>query len=237
LGTGQAVDMLDPLGTFANRLAGMVMSALAPRLKAMVVGSDESRALQRAITRASRALLRDLTSLDEHGKALLGWYFQDGQLGAIFAEAAFARSAPDRASLERRLTELGYDPGTSPIDLVAVAIGFCSRLHDEVRSEAEHGGSPLFNQYLLEGLDRIPQQQYGSRGRDAGAVSDRMLRHRQHFLLRARGVPPGSRLRGWYFTGRVRVLRDLSAWLTVPNSSPNIPRGDGCPRGPTSRPS
>ncbi|AGZ43225.1 peptidase C14 caspase catalytic subunit p20 [Actinoplanes friuliensis DSM 7358] len=36
---------------------------------------------------------------------------------------------------------------------------------------------------------------------------------RRHFLTRGRGVTPSSFRRQWYFTGRERALRELSAWL------------------------
>jgi WD40 repeat protein len=42
---------------------------------------------------------------------------------------------------------------------------------------------------------------------------------RDHFEPRGRGVLPFAGRRGWYFTGRVQVLRELAGWLAGPPTS------------------
>src|SRR4051794_9739933 len=44
-------------------------------------------------------------------------------------------------------------------------------------------------------------------------ASDALGEARRHFVTRGRGVTPSSFRRQWYFTGRRRALRELSAWF------------------------
>ena len=45
----------------------------------------------------------------------------------------------------------------------------------------------------------------------------------------ARGVPPGSTLQGWYFTGRTQALQDLVDWLATPTTQPGLQVVTGAP--------
>jgi hypothetical protein len=71
---------------------------------------------------------------------------------------------------------------------------------------------PLVDWLRARHLSQVAQQQLLA-GRREEVARQRAAHLRDHFEPRGRGVLPSSVRTGSYFTGRVRVLRELVAWL------------------------
>jgi hypothetical protein len=78
----------------------------------------------------------------------------DPDISDLVIDAAF-RGRPIDDALESRLAALGYDPDTSPVDLVGVAAELSVRLGTEIRQEAKKAGSPLFNRLTAATLEEL----------------------------------------------------------------------------------
>ncbi|WP_405593536.1 NB-ARC domain-containing protein [Streptomyces sp. NBC_01092] len=147
--------MVEALVTlFAGRLATAMLGPLGSLLKKRVLGTADQRALRRATKEATRRLAISLPDDLDQSTYIVDW-LTDPDVAATLVDAAFADTEPDRGALGDRLDELGYDAGTSPIDLVAEAANLSELIRDQIRQEAEGSGAALFNRLVLNKLDRL----------------------------------------------------------------------------------
>ena len=160
--------MPDPISAaIASKIADSIVAGVSSRLKIVLLGTEERRALDRAVRRVFSGLSYQtcLRSPEVMGYVPLDYYFGQADLAAILVESAFAGIEPNRNEVVSQLIALGYDESTSPLDVVDLAVEFSTRLGSEIRWDADRNGSVLFNRLILAKLDRIDDrlQSAGSR--------------------------------------------------------------------------
>jgi hypothetical protein len=227
--------MSDPFtGAVVSKIADSVLAVVASGIKGVIFGSDERRALDQAVSRALREVAEDIPGLvDAAGSLPIELYFGHSDVAAMLADNAFAGTEPDREGVGIRLAALGYDETTSPVDLVAAAVDFSSRLAAEIRRDADRSGSVLFNRLAMARLDRVvdslpvaprsapavlpylPPLILG-RDRDIEAVRERLIR-----AASRRGGGTVTVIRGWPGVGKSTLAASIAHDPVIAGSFPD----------------
>jgi NB-ARC domain len=213
--------MLPPLMvTVAGKVGGALVAGLTPRVKALLVGTDDQRALDKAIRRATNAAFEDVG--DEVVDLTPERYFGNERLSAVLIDSAFAGNDPDPVRIAAILVELGHDANTSPVDLVRLAVDIGVQLQAEIRRAADTSGGALFNRLVLAKLDGLAARSVASnaaprqvtlpplpalivgREPDFTAIRDRVLRGTQAATM---GV---TVVRGWPGVGKSTLAASVT---------------------------
>jgi NB-ARC domain len=155
--------MPEPMVTaIAGRLAGSLVGLAVPRLKDLVLGPEQQRALERAMRRAvatslERVAPRGSRMQDSLGEAetLLDRLLSDQVVAAALLDDAFDRSTLDLGLLYPLIDERGIDIDTFPVDLDELLVSLADEIRYEVSKEARQPGSPLFNSLVIDQLDSL----------------------------------------------------------------------------------
>jgi hypothetical protein len=135
-----------------GRIAAALGKAVAPRVKQVLIGAEDQRALDRVLRSAIKSAAG---TFPEPADDYLISLFEDECVADLLVEAAFADRGLDREAVEDRLVQLGYDASTSAVDLGSFAAALCRELHAEIRREAAGSDGKLFHRLVLSKLDML----------------------------------------------------------------------------------
>lgn len=142
--------------TAASKISGALLVGLTRRVKTLLVGTEDQRALNKAVQRAVGAVFENLPT--EVAELSLERYFSDERLTTVLIDSAFVGNDPDPVRIAAILVKLGHDPATSLVDVTQLAVNIGVRLQAEIRHLADTSEGTLFNRLVLAKLDGLAGQ-------------------------------------------------------------------------------